>query len=248
MAFPTLFKQSASAVVVAFRDKSRGDFEVADLAALGRFAGHFGRALMIRLDRERAAEELAAADLMLDDVGDAVLLIDREARLAHANAAARAMLEAMGTIRLHQGRLELHDPEADAKLRRMAAGGRSGEFRLMGPAQTELVVRLIACANGFGVTGAGYATVWIVDPNRRRERPTPALLRDRLGLTQRQSEAIAALAAGATEKEAADKLGLGAPTLHTHIRRAYEKLDLRSRAELAALLARHGFETARHPK
>ena len=56
-------------------------------------------------------------------------------------------------------------------------------------------------------------------------------------------QVIAALAAGATEKEAADKLRLGAPTLHTHVRRAYDKLDLKSRAELAALLARHGLET-----
>jgi DNA-binding CsgD family transcriptional regulator len=180
---------------------------------------------------------------MLDDVADAILLIDREGRLAHANAAARAMLDAARTIRLHQGRLELHDPEAAAKLRRMAADGRSGEFSFMSPGRTELVVRLLACANGFGVTGAGYATVRIVDPNRRHERPTPPRLRDRLGLTQRQSQVIAALASGATEKEAAEKLGLGAPTLHTHIRRVYDRLDLRSRAELLALLARHGFET-----
>ena len=67
-------------------------------------------------------------------------------------------------------------------------------------------------------------------------------------MTRRQSEAIAALAAGATEKEAAENLGVSAPTLHTHIRRAYDKLDLRSRAELLALLARHGFETTQSPK
>src|SRR5271156_6007461 len=52
MAFPALFKQNASAVVVAFRSRTLGDFEAADLAELGRFAGHFGRALSIRLDRD----------------------------------------------------------------------------------------------------------------------------------------------------------------------------------------------------
>ncbi len=243
MAFPTLFKKSASAVVVAFRDRSLGDFEGDDLAALGRFTGHFGRALGIRLDRERTAEVLAATDLMLEDLGDAILLIDRALRLIHANAAARAMLYANKAIRLHQGRLELHDPEADAKLKRMAAAGRSGEIGPPGTGRTELIVRLSARANGFGVTSAGCATVRIVDPNRERERPTPLKLRNRLGLTQRQSQVIAALASGATEKQAAENLGLAAPTLHTHVRRAYEKLDLRSRAELVALLARHGFGT-----
>ncbi len=67
-------------------------------------------------------------------------------------------------------------------------------------------------------------------------------------MSRRQSEAIAALAAGGTEAEVAEKLGLGAPTLHTHIRRVYGRFDLRSRAELVALLTRHGFEAARAPK
>jgi DNA-binding CsgD family transcriptional regulator len=88
-------------------------------------------------------------------------------------------------------------------------------------------------------------TVRITDPSGQRERPTPLKLRNRLGLTRRQSEAIAALASGATEKQVAETLGLGAPTLHTHIRRAYDKLDLKSRADLMALLARHGFDTTR---
>ena len=37
MAFPTLFKESASAVLVAFRSPSLGDFEADDLMQLGRF-------------------------------------------------------------------------------------------------------------------------------------------------------------------------------------------------------------------
>jgi DNA-binding CsgD family transcriptional regulator/PAS domain-containing protein len=245
MAFPTLFKESGSAVLVAFRNPSLGDFEADDLMKLGRFAGHFGRALGIRLDRERTADELAAAKLTLDSSRDAILLVDRGLRLIHANAAARAMLDAGGPIRSHQGRLELCDLGTQAKLARMTAGACGGEFRLTGPGREQLIVRLHPYPEGFAVTGAGHMTVRITDPSGQRDRPTPARLRDRLGLTPRQSEAIAALAAGATEKEAARKLGLGAPTLHTHVRRVYDRFDLRSRAELVALLARHGFEPAR---
>jgi DNA-binding CsgD family transcriptional regulator len=128
----------------------------------------------------------------------------------------------------------------------MAALRRDGEIRLAG--RDALTLRLHARAEPLGLAGAGCLTVRITDPNRERERPTAARLRARLGLTRRQAEALAALATGATEKEAAETLGLGAPTLDTHVRRAYEKLDLRSRADLVALLARHGFETARTPK
>jgi DNA-binding CsgD family transcriptional regulator len=248
MAFPTLFKESVSAVLVAFRSPSLGDFETDDLTRLGRFAGHFGRALGIRLERERTAELLAAAKVTLDSSGDAILLVDRGLRLIHANAAARAMLEAGGAIRSHQGRLELCDREAHAKLARITAGARGGEFRLAEPGLAQLIVRLHPCPEGFAVTGVGHMTVRITDHNGARERPTPVRLRNRLGLARRQSEAIAALAAGATEKEAAENLGVSAPTLHTHIRRAYDKLDLRSRTQLLALLARHGFDTTQSQK
>lgn len=248
MAFPTLFRESHSAVVVAFRNRSLGDFEAADLARLGSFAKHFGRALGVHLDREQSEEQLAAANLLLDEIEDAVLLVDRNLLLRHANAAARAMLETGGAIRSQNGRLELHDPRTQAKLAQMAAGARGGELRLSGSGSKGLIVQLHACAHGFGMIGTGAMTVRIVDPGGRCERPTPARLRDRLGVTQRQAEAIVELASGATERDAAEKLGLRAPTLHTHVRRAYDRLDLRSRAELVALLARHGFETVRNAK
>ncbi len=128
-----------------------------------------------------------------------------------------------------------------------AGGSHPGELRLAGPGPKGLIVQLLACAYGFGATGAGAMTVRLIDPSGRRDRPTPARLRARLGLTQRRSEAIAALAARATEREAAHKLGLGAPTLHTHVRRVYDGLDLHNRAGLLALRARHGFDTTPNP-
>jgi DNA-binding CsgD family transcriptional regulator/PAS domain-containing protein len=247
MAYPALFKHSASAVVVAFRSRTLGDFEAADLAKLGRFADHFGRALMIRLDRERTADDLARAQLMLDAIEDAILLVDRDLRVRHANAAARAMLDAGKAIRLHKGRLEVNDAKTDAKLARILAGGWGGEPRLTGPGPTGVTIHIHPCVEGLG--GAeGMRTVRITDLNREQELPTPARLRDRLGLTTRQAEVAAELASGATEAEAALKLSLAAPTLHTRVRRIYEKLDLRSRAELMALLARQGFHATLRPK
>lgn len=248
MAYPMVFEERASAVVVAFRNRSQGDFGADDLVRLGRYAGHFGRALRLRLERERTAERLAAANLMLDDIRDAILLIDRNLRLRHANTSASAMLDAGMAIRLHDGRLEARDFRTHAKLERMAAEGRDGELRLPPSERGGPIIRLHPCANVLAFAATGAMIVRIIDPNADRERATAARLRDRLGLSPRQSEVIAALAAGATETEAARTLGLAEPTLHTHLRRAYDRLDLRSRPELLALLARHGFDTGRAPK
>jgi DNA-binding CsgD family transcriptional regulator/PAS domain-containing protein len=243
MAHPTLFMDSASSVLVAFRDPKQGEFESFDLTTIVRFAAHFGRALTIRLEQERVARELLLVRHVLDDIPRAIFLVDRALRLRHANAAGRTLLEAGKGVRAQGGRLALNDPPSDARLAGLAAEGRGGELHLVGRGSPGLIVYMHPSAGL--LEAAGYMTVRIVDPGLEREPPTAARLRDRLGLTPRQAEVVAELAAGRTEAEAAEKLKLAPPTLHTHIRRVYERLDLRSRAELFALLAHQGFDATR---
>jgi DNA-binding CsgD family transcriptional regulator/PAS domain-containing protein len=247
MAFPVLFKESLSAVVVAFRNRKRIDFESADLAQLGRFAHHFGQALSIRLDRERTAADLMAANLMLDAIRDAILLVDRDLRLQHANRAGRAMLDESKVVRLRRGRLEIRDAKANALIAKMVSGARGGELPLFKHGPAQWVIQVHPCPDGVGHSGTGRMVVKIISLNQHSEPPTPARLRERLGLTLRQSEVIVELARGGTEAKAARNLGIGEPTVHEHIRRVYDSLELGSRAELFALLARHGFDTiSRH--
>jgi DNA-binding CsgD family transcriptional regulator len=70
-------------------------------------------------------------------------------------------------------------------------------------------------------------------------------VRERLGLSLRQSEVISELARGGTEATVAQKLGIKESTVHEHIRRVYDKLELGSRAELIALLAGVNFDVTR---
>ena len=240
MAHPALNRDTASSVLVAFRSPSQGEFEASDLTAIGGFASHFGRALGVRLELERMARELFLVNQILDDLPRGVFLVDRSLKLRHANSAGRTLLEVRKGLRLDQGRLALDDPSSDARLRRMAAEGRGGELRLSAHGGPGMTVSMHPCAAGFG--DAGYMTIRVVDLAQESEPLTAARLGDRLGLSRRQAEVVAQLAAGRTEAEAAEKLRLRAPTLHTHLRRVYDRLDLRSRAELLALLARHGFD------
>jgi DNA-binding CsgD family transcriptional regulator len=131
---------------------------------------------------------------------------------------------------------------------RMISVARGGELRLSGSGLEGFVIQVHPCVNCVGDAGAGVMIVRIIDVNREGEPPTQARLRERLGLSPRQSAVISELARGGTEAKAARKLGIGEPTVHEHIRRAYDKLELRSRAELLALLARHGFDTTSRPE
>ena len=64
-----------------------------------------------------------------------------------------------------------------------------------------------------------------------QERPAGA---DEGMLSPREREVLEYLARGYLYKEIAAALGLGYDTVHTHIRRIYEKLQVRSRTEAVA--------------
>jgi DNA-binding NarL/FixJ family response regulator len=57
-------------------------------------------------------------------------------------------------------------------------------------------------------------------------------------LSPREKEVLDCLAQGFLYKEIADKLGIGYETVHTYIRRIYEKLQVRTRTEAVAKFLR----------
>jgi DNA-binding NarL/FixJ family response regulator len=64
--------------------------------------------------------------------------------------------------------------------------------------------------------------------------PAPPTVRETDNLSPREREVLEHLAKGFLYKEIADALGIGYDTVHTHIRRIYEKLHVRSRAQAVA--------------
>jgi hypothetical protein len=195
-AHPMLFRNDASAVVVAFRGRRLGDFEPKDLGTLSEFAEHFARAIGIRLDREETGGDLAAAERALNAFGGPILLLDRACHIQYANAPARAMLEASQAIRVQKGRLDVQDPEANMQLTRIAAQGCGGELRRLGSGVNNVTIIIHPRPDGPG--GGDVTLVRIVDANRKHEPVTPDRLRRRLSLSPRQAEAVAAPAAGLT--------------------------------------------------
>jgi DNA-binding NarL/FixJ family response regulator len=63
-------------------------------------------------------------------------------------------------------------------------------------------------------------------------------------LTPQELQVALAVAKGATNREAGAALFLSPKTVEAHLGRIYRKLDIRSRTELAALLAREEIATA----
>jgi DNA-binding NarL/FixJ family response regulator len=62
----------------------------------------------------------------------------------------------------------------------------------------------------------------------------------RLGLTQRESEVLALLVAGLSNRAIAAKLVLGEETVKSHVRAIYRKLEVGDRAGAVATALREG--------
>lgn len=66
------------------------------------------------------------------------------------------------------------------------------------------------------------------------QQPQAAPVPETEGLSPREREVLHLLAKGYLYKEIAEGLGLGLPTVNTYVRRIYEKLHVRSRAQAVA--------------
>jgi predicted ATPase/DNA-binding CsgD family transcriptional regulator len=75
---------------------------------------------------------------------------------------------------------------------------------------------------------------------RRIESPSPAVPQALFGLTRREREVLALVAAGKTDPEIAELLRVGRRTAESHVSAILSKLGVETRAAAAAVAVRHG--------
>ena len=76
----------------------------------------------------------------------------------------------------------------------------------------------------------------------RRRRPPPTTIEDPFGLTPRERQVLALVAAGATNREIGRQLYMAEKTASVHVSRILSKLDVRSRTEAAGVAHRLGLD------
>jgi DNA-binding NarL/FixJ family response regulator len=67
---------------------------------------------------------------------------------------------------------------------------------------------------------------------------------ERFGLTTREREVLALLAAGASNPQIAEELFISPKTASVHVSNIISKLNVSSRGQAAALAHRHGLDSA----
>lgn len=126
-----------------------------------------------------------------------------------------------------------------ATVRAAVAAGASGYLLKEEP--LEHIVRvLLECLEG-GVPLSSHAARHLVAPGSGSpaKPPEDRPESDSLSLTPREYDVLDALSRGLTYTECAASLGMQVGTVQTHVKSLYRKLDVTTKAEAAAWLARH---------
>lgn len=131
--------------------------------------------------------------------------------------------------------------DADHIFNALAAGATG--YLLKQTPRDELLAALNQVHNGASPMTSNIARK-VVQSFRRQPL---AAMADAIELSPREHEVLELLARGFLYKEIADSLSIGLPTVNTYIRRIYEKLHVRSRAQAVAKYAHLGVGEAKSP-
>lgn len=130
--------------------------------------------------------------------------------------------------------------EGDEYFFKILEAGAAG-YVLKRAAANELIDAVRAVASGQVVLSPSLVKKLVVDyvgRTQASEHDPPAA---NLNLTPREQEVLTLIAAGLSNREIADKLGVSLSTVQTHYAHLIEKLNLRNRTELVKYAIRHGF-------
>jgi DNA-binding CsgD family transcriptional regulator len=186
-------------------------------------------------------------ETVLDRLSEGTIVIDAVGRVLHANRRARELLVTVREGGVPSGRLVFRNPRTQ----------RAFEQTLQAPADED--GRTSSAARGFLVrdaAGTTLARAW-VEPLHRRSAASDApsrflvslhhlpqhtrvstdTLRALYGLTPSEARVAAHVVAAGSVDELSTQLDLSRNTVKTHLRRTFRKCEVKSLAQLTALIA-----------
>ena len=124
--------------------------------------------------------------------------------------------------------------QADAGVHAAVRGGARGYvLKTAEPDQLLAAIKSVAEGNGFLDPSVTLRVISWATGTVSESHPA--------GLSRREMEVLGFVLEGEPNKRIARRMGLTENTVKTYLRRAYRKLNCRSRSAAAAALARHGF-------
>ena len=165
---------------------------------------------------------------LLDRVSDGFLLLDRQGRVVHQNAALQRMLAGDPESRSLEHVLRGIASRFSAGIRGVEQSSRL--FRAVPVATHRAAYHLIPTLAGPELNDLDVGLI-IQVVTRTAPSPPPDVLRAQFGLTGREADVARCLVQGLGYKRIAQHLGVSIDTVRAHIRSVYSKLQVHSMAE-----------------
>jgi DNA-binding CsgD family transcriptional regulator len=236
--------------LVVRRGKEAGFYDARAVARLRRLGSHLCNAERL-LGKMRAGQLLASnVNDMIDRLGVAAFVTDGSGRIHHMTQTAERILSGGKMFAAPGGRLMAREAAADRQLQAaMRECGASideagtGAWRVLRAGfpksdghSMSVSVSAIVWRDGSGVSFAGSLVI-VNDPPARRG-PSTLQIAGLFGLTRAEASLAAALCTGRSLAAYADSAEISVLTARTLLKRALEKTQTHSQAQLVSLLLR----------
>ena len=246
----TVLDKSATSVAMfgIFRHERNGFVDDEARHRMRLIAPHIRRAVLIgHMFNLKVAEAATFADT-LDGLDAGLYLVDADARLIHANAAGRAILDAHDILHEIRDHLAACDPKVNQTLRDVfaaagqgdsALGARGIAVPLTGKDGQRHVAHALPLTSGArrraGVAYRAVAALFV----RKAElaMPRSEVISKAFKLTPTELRVLLAIVEVGGVPEVATALGVADTTIRTHVGRLFEKTGTARQADLVKLVA-----------
>jgi DNA-binding CsgD family transcriptional regulator len=216
---------------------------------MGLLAPHLRRAVLIGKVVDLHKVEAAALADTLDGIAAAMFLLDADARIVHANARGRAMLEDRDVLRDPDGKLCATDLPADQSLRDVVTAAGDGDavlgargitIPLAARSGERYVAHVLPLTSGArrkaGTSYSAVAAVFVREAALPSLSPVEVLV-DLYRLTPAELRVMMAIVEIGGVPDVAPALGISETTVKTHLQRVFEKTGTNRQADLVKLVA-----------
>lgn len=174
-------------------------------------------------------------EIVLDSLADGTVVIDRNARVLHANRPARELLAVVRPGFPGCGVLRFAHPRTQAAFERALV--QPAEFLVSDPHGDVVARASLRPLTRNPLRADASAWLLCLRNQPRRVRVCATSLQSLYGLTQAESRVAASVPGVASIRELASRLDLSENTIKSHLKRVFRKCAVQSVAELSALVA-----------
>lgn len=230
------------------RSTRQGSFDAEECESLELLRQHLQRAMRLHIELAQARRAANTLERGLDVLQTAMVLLDSAGVVLFANRAARVLLDARDGVRLEHGKLAATTAPANQLLQSLLARslGRGGSVvgggvAIERPQSRPLIVRAVPVRLPEGQFPRTAVAVLLTDPYQ--SVAVDGLALTALGLSPAERRLVAALVAGVTLEQYAERAGLRIYTARSVLRNVFAKTGTHRQSELVAIAIRSTVST-----